>query len=51
MDRVGNKIQNVLEFLKQIKQLQRLFEFVEHLFMLFGSTMSLSPDISWKLMH
>ena len=36
MNRVGNKIQNVLEFLKQIKQLQRLFKLMEHLFMLLG---------------
>lgn len=49
MNRVGNKIQNVLEFLKQIKQLQRLFELMEHLFMLFGRTISLSPAINWKL--
>lgn len=38
MGRVGNKIQNVLVFLKHIKQFQRITEFMEHLFMLFGST-------------
>lgn len=38
MDIVGNKILNVLEFLKQIKQIQRNFGLMEHVFVLLRNT-------------